>query len=275
MNRFEMGRIENLPENETKKEGFENFEELQLIENEELSSVKDKSPASSRLKKAALLITAGVMLFSATPAFSQEKGEQLTGKQKLELQIQNLEEQRNQLEKQKFEIQQGERKEELNSYLNYFNIEGLELGEVKNKQRRPNEQFGIYLNGRHLGDICSDNGLNFSQEELIDDISKILKGNGIQYEKNKPQTPEILNAKININPEAQKILENWGGSIDLNSSTLNIGGPNRLEFDKNTKSIEILSVGDNMLIVTCEDFDGKRTIVTCVDKIIKNVTEIK
>lgn len=286
MNKFETG-IGNSTENISPKENIDtkpenNFEdlkkELQSVENKELSSVEtNKKTIASRLKKTVFTITAGLMLLSAAPAFAQEKGEQLTEQQKIELQIQKLQEQKMQLERQESEMRHAERIKDLNGYLNYFNIDGLKLGKVKSQARCPCEQFGVYLKGKHLGDIYSDDGFTFTRQELINDVSKILIKNGVQYETglSKSQSPEAVNAKININPEAQKILENWGGFIDLKSSTINIGGPDELVFDINTKRIEIVSAGNNMLIVICEDYDGKRTIITCVNKIIKDVSEIK
>ncbi|HHD92210.1 MAG TPA: hypothetical protein ENL06_01120, partial [Candidatus Portnoybacteria bacterium] len=167
MNKFETGpgnpaenisHEENLESKEQQEGSFEDFKkELQSAENEELSSVETKKSITSHLLKRALCaITAGVMLFSATPAFAQERGQQLTGKQKIELQIQKLQEQKMQLERQESKMRHAERIKELNNYLDYFNINGLKLGKVKMRDRCPCEQFGVYLEGKHLGDIYSD-----------------------------------------------------------------------------------------------------------------------
>jgi len=269
---------ENLEDKEQQEDSFEDFKrELQSAENEELSSIETKKSIASRLKKAVCTVTAGVMLLSAAPAFAQEKGQQLTEQQKIELQIQKLQEQKMQLERQEAEMRHAERLKELNSYLDYFNIEGLELGEAKMKVRCPCEQFGVYLKGKHLGDIYSDDGLTFSRRELIEDVSNVLRENGIHFETglSKPQSPEAIDAKVNINPEAQKILESWGGYYDSAKATINIGGPNELVLDANTKNVSIVSAGNDMIIVTCEDYDGKRTIVTCVNKMVKDVSEFK
>ena len=300
MNKFETGHrdpAENIPHEEILEDkeqqggSFEDFKKkLQSAENEGLSSVETKeSTASHLLKKALCAVTAGVMLFSATPAFAQEKGQQLTEKQKIELQIQKLQGQKMQLERQESEMRHAERIKELNNYLDYFNINGLKLGEVKMRDRCPCEQFGVYLEGKHLGDIYSDDKsttfyteLTFSQRKLIEDVSNILRENGIQFEtglskpqNSKPQSPESIDTKVNISSEAQKILESWGGYYDSAKATIYIGGPQKLVIDASTKNVSVIAAGSDMLIVTCIDFDGKRTIVTCVNKMVKNVSKFK
>lgn len=258
------------------EEDFESFKkELQTEENNALSSLENRKN-TSRFKKAICTITAGLVLLTATPAFAQERGEKLNKKQEIELQIQKLEKQKMELEQKEYQTQRMERIKELNGYLSYFNTSGLALGEVKSSIRCPCEQFGVYLNGKHLGDIYSLHSSNtFSREKLINEVSKLLlKESWTESGLLKPQNPEAINAEVNTDPLAQKILKSWDGFVDLKTSTINIGGPDELTFDNKTKRIDIVGVGQNMLIITCENYDGKRTVVTCVDKIIKSIVEI-
>lgn len=279
MNRFEAGigdATKNIP---TMKGKFEDIaQQLQAGENRELSSVKNEKPITFRLKKAVSIITAGVLLLSATPAFAENEGRQLSEEQRIELQIETLKERKQQLERQGAEARRGERFNELRGYLNYFKLDGLKLGQVKMRIRSPVEQLGVFLNEKHLGDIYAHGGLTFSRQIFIDDVLKVLEENGFKPKINvsRPQGSETNEAKkFNINPQAQKILDSWDGYIDLRGSAIYLGSPNKLEFDANTKRIDVISPGEDMLIITCEDYDGKRTIITCVNKTVKNISEIK
>lgn len=267
MNKFEAGAYavgKSLHENDLEGMGAA---EMIAFENKQLSSVAESKLSVRYLKKAMCAITAGIMIMSAAPAFAGERRQQLDEEQKIELQIQELEKQKAELKQREDEIQYVERNKELGDYLNYFNIDGLELGNPEVKLKCNCEQFGVYLKGKHLGDIYSPAGSStFSRQNMIDDISKILN-------------PEAIGFRVNINPDAQKILDSWGGFIDSNSRTINIGNPDKsaddLAFNAEVKQIDIINIGEDMLIITSDDYNGKRLVVTCVNGVVKDVSEIK
>jgi hypothetical protein len=270
-NEFEMGfgnPTKKVPKenNNTKQE--QNFDDLkkdlQLIENNELSSMEAKKTLASRLKKAVCSITAGMLLFCATPAFAQDNDSQLTEQQNIEL------------EEPESDIYNTKIKE-LGGYLDHFNIEGLKLGKVQRPLRCACDQFGLYLHGKHLGDVYANSGMALTKHKLIEGASNVLRNNGILSENgiSKPQKNEAIKTKVSISPEAKKLLQSWGGFINLQSSTIDIGSQEELVFDKDTKKIEIMDAGKDTLIIYCENFDGKVTHVICVNKKVQEIIEIK
>jgi hypothetical protein len=68
---------------------------------------------------------------------------------------------------------------ELENYLKEFNINGLQMGDVIYKNRKLCEQVGIYLDGKHLGDISSQGQTAFESDEFKNAIQKILTDNNI------------------------------------------------------------------------------------------------
>jgi len=253
---------ENLPENSPEK--FQN--EMQSIENDELSSVEEKSEKKSRFKKAICAITAGIILLNVTPAFAQEKGEQVDETQKIEFKIQKLQEQQSELER----FHGPERFEKLESYLDSFNIDGLELGEAKHKRRSTPEQFGLYLNGEYLGDLfpSTEGGFSspsaFTESDFTEKISKILEKNGISQSEEitytKSESTEALDVNISTNEKADETLKKFGGYIDKEKNNMYPTSDKNIVFgyDDKTKEIKISGVDTDTIMIILTDFDGNK-----------------
>lgn len=252
-------------------------EEIMYEENIEMGKTSLEEPEKKRrwsnAAKAIRAVTAGVVLFGATmmtmPAFAQESNKEIR-KQRIEEQIKQLENEKLELEKKHNEIKNQERRAELTGYLAYFNA-NLKLGEPGNRMRCPCEQYGIYDSSNQLlGDVRSSK-FEFTKDEFMQKVSNLVK-RPVETGKFVKMKKEEINFKIDLRSEAKKILNKWGGSIDEN--IINIGRK-EISLDEKTKSVTITGVNDNMLIITIVDFDGKKTVATCEDGDLKNISEFK
>lgn len=246
--------------------GAELVKYFQSEEKKEISPIGCEGEKTSRLKKAILATTAGLMLFSAIPAFAQgNEVKKISERQKIEAQIKNLQSQEAELEQQEHKIHHQERMAEMNSYLGYFNVDGLEVGEPEVKLRGIMEQVGIYIKGRHIEDIYATGSLEFSRVSFLSKVKEILDQIGVRFEiKSEVQ--------FEISPEAKEKLREWGGYIDSETLTMKIGGPNtRMSIDSNTKAIGAGIIGHELVIVVT-DYDGSLTTLTCEDGKIKNIS---
>ena len=191
MNKFETGvnqAAETVPAESPKNAPenlMERLKELKEEEEETLSPLKTaEKPTDSRLKKAVCVLTAAIALFYAAPGFAGERGPKKET-QKIEQQIEELEQQIHELKKQKNKSENPEaqkspeeRLEQLNGYLGHeFKMNGLELGKPKDLVRGFYEQYGIYLDGKHLADIKPHGSVNFTYEDLIKTVSEVLEEN--------------------------------------------------------------------------------------------------
>jgi|GEM_PF-3926791 len=82
------------------------------------------------------------------------------------------------------------------------------------------------------------------------------------------------NYSIDVDPEAQEVLNEWGGKIEGNIIDI---GDKKLEIDDNTKNVKIKSMkmGKPFLYIIVENLDGSKTTVTCTDKDIYNILKSK
>jgi hypothetical protein len=160
------------------------------------------------------------------------------------------------------------------------------------------EQFGVYKDGDHLGDIyCKPLGsigfsaetVRFSEDSFKKEVQRVLGSggksintNGIEAVKTseeiiKALSPkESIDAGVLIDAEAQKLLDKWGVQIKKDGiygvKAENIDGP--LIFDENTKNFEVTNQGGDAVVVHVNNLDGTKDEVIIKGKnasILSNV----
>lgn len=233
---------------------FQN-EERELFASVEADGTEKESSLKSRIKKGMMAIMAGVVLMTAMPAFAGElqKGGHSHDMQSIEQQIQKLQEEKLKLEQSERAQQQEQRTQELQGYVNNFHIKGLTLGEPEMKLRCGCEQYGIYLEGKHFGDVHSER-FTFSPDEFIGDVKNVLKENGVFEQGAKEKEPSFY---LDISTKAQVIMDAWGwriydGQIDIpgKKNLVNLNG------DGKTESASIVAVGKDKIVISVTDKDG-------------------
>jgi len=265
-----------------KKEGFA------------LEEVKAGSPRAKGVKNALRAATlAAAILAASVPglAHAEERAssnqrqteiQQSAGEmQTLEQQIEALKQKQQKLLEKEVKEKAGKREAELNSWLRVFNVDGLTVGDARDKVRTLVEQLGIYLakegGGRqHLGDVHSQ-GPEFIKVEFINVISGVLKKHNIKFEL-APEVKAEIGLKVNFQTDAQELLKSWGGNFNLEEKLLSFGKSGRnLEFDAVTVSVAILKADAEMLVISCINADGSRNIVPCINGVYgeKNIITLR
>lgn len=274
MNKMEM--MGTLTQESSNKENIKNEteciskEEMESMESQELVVYGKERQKKSRFKKALCAITAGIMLISATPVFSQES--QDTELRELYEKLHTLQEQERWLNlmKRMLEEKVNEGDEEAKDTLLQITdsltstIEAEELFEEELRKKLESAE-SVTKNERIIApedSLKQDPTLNSPKETKKE---QILMG-GVEI-----ITPD----NVKITPESKELLESWGGSIYFEESVIYLGGKSELEFDIFTKEVRINNDGDNTLIVICEDVGGQLTIVTVVDKVVTDIQEIE
>lgn len=292
----EMGMLEeyNIPEdapmknspekNPEEAERREFMEAAQEMENDalDLSEAEEENGTEkskedkkkSRLKKVLCAITAGLILFgSAEAGFAREKEKSNSEEERIEMQIQ-------QLEKQKQEIKDAEegkdrenRRQELENGLRRLNIDGLTLGEPQSKLRCICEQWGIYLRGKYLGNIHKEGPAlaSFNEQEFVEDVKDFLKENRFvtEGEEGKLKVDEwVLEQNesffyaLDKGDFEDRLLKGWGGKVVNNIFFL---GKQTFPIDAETKEVKMEAMDDNTLVIIIADKDGTITNITCRD----------
>ncbi|MEK7175466.1 MAG: hypothetical protein AAB693_01535 [Patescibacteria group bacterium] len=211
---------------------------------------------ASKIKITLNAITAALMLLSATPAFAEQKAENLNESQKIELQIQKLKEQQRVLENKERQERHDQKLENFKTILDSFKVKGLSLGKP-NFDSRHYEEHGIYIDSKYIGDIRNPgHAMSFLEDgsDFKIEVEKLLREKGI-YSK------EAIKEKIpfNIEPDAQMIMNKWGWKIkgekiDFGSRTqeLDLNG----DGGGGTKDIDISVINDGVIFIMVENMDG-------------------
>ena len=176
-------------------------------------------------------------------------------KERIEQQIQKLQEEKLQLEQQERARQQEQRTQELQGYLNNFHVKGLILGEPHHPTRC-GCSYGIYIDGKYLDDVQSEE-FSFSPGEFINDVKKVLTENGILEQ---GAGEKGVAFKLDINPKAEIIMGAWGWSI--HDGALDIPGKKKLvelNSDGKTESVSIIAIGNDKVLIVVTDKDGAVT----------------
>jgi hypothetical protein len=66
------------------------------------------------------------------------------------------------------------RKQELDTWLNVFDLQGLVTGKPKDARRDGSEPTGIYIKEQLVGDVYSKPMNNFTQEEFTEKVKELL-----------------------------------------------------------------------------------------------------
>lgn len=297
-------------EEDQHQEAFEVLDDLKR--QEEAVSTPENNPKANRLKKTILGLTAGLILFNALPGFARAANEKPTEKQKIEMEMQKLQQQLDNIKQQESQesldnfIKERNRNleipasQEVQEWLDsYFDIEGLKIGKpVKSGTPRCCEFYGIYIKNKELGTVISefDNIFSraFSKEEFLEKvknllerkkikikIKEILKEQGdpsylkIPSEEFEKQIKEKADFKVSINSKAKEIFAKWGAKIEGN--VFHSSSKEETLFDDNTKRLEFFGVNNNTLILTIfdkEETGGRISVVTYIDGKAVNVKEL-
>jgi hypothetical protein len=250
-----------------------NADELEMLKSspgdmEEINET-EKEQKPSNIKKTFLAISAGLALLAATsPVFGAEKPmTNLTEEQKIDLQIKNLEVAKQQLAVERGEKEYKERIELRQKQIDYFNIDGLTVGQPKDRIRglRLVEEYGIYYNSQHLDDVKMI-GRDFDEREFLLAVDNVIKKNGLKNLNSKKQNDEKVRYlfELNIAPEAQKFMDKY--NIRINNNRIYVGKV-LLEpyFDENTKKVDIKKISEKMIVMSVIDQDGKEEAINFFD----------
>ncbi|PIS32324.1 hypothetical protein COT40_00595 [Candidatus Peregrinibacteria bacterium CG08_land_8_20_14_0_20_41_10] len=153
------------------------------------------------------------------------------------------------------------REQEVKSWLDLFGVQGLELGEPKMKVRCPCEQYGLYLNGKHLGDLEGAPFGKMSKGEFINKVASILNENNIHYE----AIPEMQDFSIEYGEGAKEVMDKYEVSLKGNMFYTPLDRENPpIEIESKTKSISFYKINNEKVKIVTEDKDGKVSNYTLV-----------
>lgn len=147
----------------------------------------------------------------------------------------------------------GVRRGELMVWLNDCKIIGLSLGETRVRSSGIEEQYGIYRNGVHIGDIHSD-GLRFSRPEFDEEASRVLAIAGI----GRAPGNELFGSRVTFNIDSnvlRRIIES-GVRIAGHTWTFKNGTQN-MYGDGENAYIEVKEVGDGKFALKIFEKEGK------------------
>jgi len=118
------------------------------------------------------------------------------------------------------------------------------------------EEVGVYYNKQHIGNMQS--GVVIERQPLIDGVYML-----VESQKFTPNT--------NVTPDAQVLLNQWGGKLDLDQmvATFGPGSKTKIEFDYRTYQLEIKKLSDNVLQIKTIDYDGLVITSIAVDGRVK------
>lgn len=221
------------------------------------------SPELSNIKKAMLSITVGVMLMSAVPSFAESNTEGLSETQKIELQIQKLQEKKQTLEDAEKKVAQSEKFEQYKAALDSFGIKGLSLREPKIKHRCLCEGFGLYNDGEHVGDVYGFPEFS-SEGEFREKIFSLIRENNISKER----TSTFYDARIlKLDIETSSLMGEWGWGIrDSEKGTyLDFASPSGqviyLNSDGETKGVEVSIIKKDTVSIVVINKDGSQVTI--------------
>lgn len=135
------------------------------------------------------------------------------------------------------------RLEEVSVWLEDFKIEGLSLGDPRATARGLMEQYGVYQNGKHLGDIYS-NGIRFDRSEFHSQVARILSLRGI--DRKSGGLNELLGSRVTIKVN-EKVLS------QLVESGVKVSGD---QWTFRNIDISLYGKGENALVRVTEKGPG-------------------
>jgi hypothetical protein len=155
---------------------------------------------------------------------------------------------------QSVESEVNQRKLELQRYLEQIqsvDTSGLELGKPKLPIRSPVEQFGVYLDGIHFGDIQAS-----TPNEPFSVFSKDSFEEAIQ---------QVMEAHLQ---ETRELVNSWG--VEFRNPKIyglknSQGEPIVVRFDSNTLKANIIKVKDDVAILRVTNKDGTVEKITIID----------
>lgn len=271
-----------------KKEKVEDKNVLNTLETEESSvefPVENLDNTKKKIMKACRALTMGIMFFCGTvsPVFAGEKSGRgaMSDEQELKMLLQEKENEMEKIKKElsglegaKYKQEHEKRMSELQNWVDEFQVKDLKIGEARDKMRTHGEQYGIYIGEQWLGDIRSfdkdysydgDEG-SFSKDEFMDKVSALLKNLPIMFSNNKIEFNDDIgrDAVVEITADAQKILDELGGSIT--KTKIDTGkGDFFVEIGRDTKSVKVTTIGGKLLVIA-ENKDGGMSMVTFSEK---------
>lgn len=247
---------------------FNNSHELppQEPNNSNQDNKKDTSLKKS-LGNALRAVSAGALLLSQDPAYAESLKYDPAKITEIDQEITALEEKKSLLQEQKRAMENAKRTADVHEWIKDLKINNLKLEEPLNPVGQINEQFGVYTGDKHLGDVISPKDRMFSKNTLISEINNLLS-----KEKAAHDHVKNLKEKLTISPQAKDILTKWKWRIDYNNSAIHTNDNNQtIAFQPDTKSVQIIVLDENMLMIVCKNLNGSQTIVTCANGDIKNV----
>lgn len=166
-----------------------------------------------------------------------------------------------------------ERIDKLNKILKDFGVPGLTLGEPQNLVRGFYDQFGLYIGKKYIDDAHAKGygGTTFTHNGFIKRVTEILEDNNIEFTEVKI---EEVDERIEVEPDAQKIIDDWGGSFDFKKCELDLKGTKKIYWNDSIEKIRIVKIAENMILITAKGADGKITSITCLNKEITDESSL-
>ena len=235
-------------------------------EQDELPPTAKDRPKMSRARNVLRLMTVGLVLAMSTPDVASAQKLNPEEQIKIERQMYELQEQLDASRKAEKEEKKEQRKNELDSWIKPFEVEGLNISTPKGPHPRLQESVGIYIKGKgkkpelFLGNITAGGRQHtLTESEVANGVGKLLneneiKNSGYEYSEG---------IKMETGDGVNDILEEWGGEIV--GETLNYGNPAdiiKLNADGQTDSVSVIVdtlkiEGESVLFLKGQDKDGR------------------